>query len=202
MFGMALIFASMTQVKAQQPENLNCIFGQSIFPPTATNPTITVVQDEYYGSATYDGNQATIMEYYKEFLQQRGFFVQYGVINGESYISGYRVNPETGTDLHINITLGSTSITVYVLIVTMEFEICYQPPVVDSDGDGVADSADNCPNTANPNQADWDGDGVGDACDPPASKDQCKNGGWVNFLFPRSFKNQGDCVSYLVSHKP
>ena len=35
----------------------------------------------------------------------------------------------------------------------------------DTDGDGVPDSSDNCPNVANPNQADTDGDGVGDACD-------------------------------------
>jgi hypothetical protein len=39
----------------------------------------------------------------------------------------------------------------------------YSPP--DSDGDGIADSCDNCPNTFNPDQADSDGDGVGDACD-------------------------------------
>ena len=36
----------------------------------------------------------------------------------------------------------------------------------DSDGDGVVDGADNCPNAANADQADADGDGVGDACDP------------------------------------
>jgi hypothetical protein len=35
----------------------------------------------------------------------------------------------------------------------------------DADGDGIADGADNCPNTSNPDQADGDGDGVGDACD-------------------------------------
>ncbi|RMG89170.1 MAG: tandem-95 repeat protein, partial [Candidatus Dadabacteria bacterium] len=35
----------------------------------------------------------------------------------------------------------------------------------DADGDGVADAADNCPFTANADQADGDGDGVGDACD-------------------------------------
>lgn len=35
----------------------------------------------------------------------------------------------------------------------------------DSDGDGVADHADNCPAAYNPSQADKDGDGKGDACD-------------------------------------
>ena len=33
---------------------------------------------------------------------------------------------------------------------------------------------------------------------PPTSKDQCKNGGWQTFNNP-SFKNQGDCVSYVAS---
>jgi hypothetical protein len=43
----------------------------------------------------------------------------------------------------------------------------------DSDGDGIANSADNCPTVFNPirpldhgAQADSDGDGIGDACDP------------------------------------
>lgn len=36
---------------------------------------------------------------------------------------------------------------------------------IDRDTDGVADSADNCPNSTNTDQADGDGDGVGDACD-------------------------------------
>lgn len=35
----------------------------------------------------------------------------------------------------------------------------------DSDGDGIADPIDNCPQTPNANQADADGDGRGDACD-------------------------------------
>ena len=35
----------------------------------------------------------------------------------------------------------------------------------DSDGDGVGDPCDNCPETANDTQVDGDGDGHGDACD-------------------------------------
>jgi hypothetical protein len=39
------------------------------------------------------------------------------------------------------------------------------PPVNDSDGDGVSDENDNCVNTYNPDQSDVDGDLTGDACD-------------------------------------
>jgi len=38
-------------------------------------------------------------------------------------------------------------------------------PVVDSDGDGVPDSLDNCIQAANPSQLDTDGDGIGNMCD-------------------------------------
>jgi hypothetical protein len=39
-----------------------------------------------------------------------------------------------------------------------------QPPP-DTDGDGVADAADNCPQDPNPNQENFDGDAAGDHCD-------------------------------------
>ena len=37
----------------------------------------------------------------------------------------------------------------------------------DADGDGVGDDCDNCPTTANPDQEDSDNDGTGDACETP-----------------------------------
>lgn len=42
---------------------------------------------------------------------------------------------------------------------------CQAPPPADTDGDGFADSIDDCPAVYNPGQADGDSDGDGDACD-------------------------------------
>jgi hypothetical protein len=46
---------------------------------------------------------------------------------------------------------------------------------VDSDGDGVPDATDNCPNASNPGQGDLDGDGIGDACDSDRDGDGVVN---------------------------
>ena len=35
----------------------------------------------------------------------------------------------------------------------------------------------------------------------PTTKEQCKNGGWMNFTFPRAFKNQGDCIQFVNTGK-
>jgi len=51
--------------------------------------------------------------------------------------------------------------------------------VIDTDGDGVPDTFDNCPLVANPLQDDTDGDGIGNACDAQctaASPGECVPG--------------------------
>ena len=47
--------------------------------------------------------------------------------------------------------------------------------VTDTDGDGIADNVDNCPNAANPDQADLDSDGIGDVCDDDIDGDGILN---------------------------
>lgn len=48
---------------------------------------------------------------------------------------------------------------------------CVGTPRVDTDGDGVFDDEDNCPDMPNPDQADIDGDTVGDVCDNDIDND-------------------------------
>jgi Thrombospondin type 3 repeat len=55
---------------------------------------------------------------------------------------------------------------------------CGFPDSTDTDGDGICGAVtDNCPNTANADQADADGDGVGDACDGCPTDDQKTSAG-------------------------
>jgi len=38
-------------------------------------------------------------------------------------------------------------------------------------------------------------------CGPPATIDDCKNDGWVQFSFPQTFADQGECIKWVL-HRP
>lgn len=101
------------------------------------------------------------------------------------YQDGVRVleidNPAT-TAVDVTLTLGNTT-TSYITMTAIDLlgdesapSAPYPiPPVIDTDGDGINDSVDNCPTVANPDQLDTDGDGIGDACDPDIDGDGLTN---------------------------
>ncbi len=80
------------------------------------------------------------------------------------------------------------------------------PDCVDPDDDND-DIPDTCDIDSNPGAEDFDRDGIvdGSGCDtvigPPVDKDQCKNGGFRHFNNP-TFRNQGQCVSFVESSRP
>ncbi len=79
---------------------------------------------------------------------------------------------ELGSGSSLNTTF--TTIGIHTVSATVVDSDGYVPTVTpqitievmaDSDGDGIAESVDNCPVVANPDQSDVDGDGIGDLCD-------------------------------------
>jgi hypothetical protein len=63
-----------------------------------------------------------------------------------------------------------------VLATTSRTVIVASDAEVDTDGDGVSDAADNCPNHANADQSNIDGEGKGDVCDSDMDGDGHANG--------------------------
>jgi hypothetical protein len=72
----------------------------------------------------------------------------------------------TGTDVFTYAASdGSTESNLGTVTVTVAGGTCAPNCPGDADGDGIADSDDNCPNDSNPAQRDRDDDGDGDVCD-------------------------------------
>lgn len=69
----------------------------------------------------------------------------------------------TATDEHQNTTTSTFAVTVTLTTGGGD--------PVDTDGDGIPDTTDNCPLNANTNQANNDGDAMGDVCDPDDDND-------------------------------
>ena len=81
----------------------------------------------------------------------------------------------------------------YILTCIVLTTSCNNEPTgavsTDSDGDGIVNSVDNCPEIANQDQEDSDGDGIGDVCDLLAA---CDNG--LADIYPC---NGYDLMSYM-----
>lgn len=72
----------------------------------------------------------------------------------------YSMAPNSGT-YYIRISNNTGADTTYRFVTLVD---CARS-CDDTDGDGICDAADNCPETVNPAQADDDSDGAGDVCD-------------------------------------
>ncbi|MBI5508788.1 MAG: thrombospondin type 3 repeat-containing protein [Deltaproteobacteria bacterium] len=89
-------------------------------------------------------------------------------IDGQEVLDPSQVDQSvTSVEQPVDLAAGPHSLAVRVASVPGSFldvSISVWPP--DADLDGVPDSTDNCPTTANADQADSDADGMGDVCDP------------------------------------
>ena len=89
------------------------------------------------------------------------------------------ISPQTGRFSFV----GTATAAPGTSLAALAFQNCSSlPKPPDTDGDGVADSIDNCPTVPNPDQADKNFDGVGDACQTPSSERSTAN-------FLRAFTN-------------
>ena len=75
------------------------------------------------------------------------------------------------TGRYVKVTVQGTPVTGRVQAMELELlgtlaPVVVPSPVIDTDGDGVIDSIDNCPTVRNAGQWDKDRDGIGNVCDP------------------------------------
>ncbi len=95
--------------------------------------------------------------------------------SGSNFANGpgpHKVNPTSTTTYYVRRegTCNITSDRTVTVIVTGSCDPCAAAGG-DSDGDGICNNQDNCPNTYNPNQADTDQDGIGNVCDSDNDND-------------------------------
>ncbi|RPG63109.1 MAG: T9SS C-terminal target domain-containing protein [Flavobacteriaceae bacterium TMED206] len=94
-------------------------------------------------------------------------------LNTNSWSSTYTVSDSGGNAIHSDITIDSEKKASVSWVRYNSTTGKYVPqikqfiPLNDSDGDGILDTEDNCPLTANADQLDTDEDGVGDVCEDP-----------------------------------
>ncbi len=111
-----------------------------------------------------------------EYKVNSGDAFQTAFSNSDAYGNRWFTRTLAETARYVRLTVvgssGSTNTQVFEFALQGTVADNPEPPApTDTDGDGVADSVDNCVNTANANQADYDNDGQGDACDSDDDND-------------------------------
>ncbi len=114
---------------------------------TANNDNGVDTDPAYSGGngVTYQGFKGSDSE-----TDLSGTLAYTGTSQGATAAGSYAIEPTGITSSNYSITFVAGTLTIIV---------------GDSDGDGVRDPSDNCPTTANPDQADTDADSIGDVCD-------------------------------------
>jgi hypothetical protein len=88
----------------------------------------------------------------------------------------FDVNAPSGSSVKIGVRADNTATGRNAFVDVLSFPSSGGSTPTDTDGDGVQDTLDNCPNVSNPQQADRDGDGVGNKCDPAPDDPNIPNG--------------------------
>lgn len=120
------------------------------------------------------------------------------VVNGQTYFLG--CSSGTHTDLGngwTRVEFTTADFTAAGIPTTGTLDDIYV--VFDEGTDTPAGGTIGTPGTVTLDNFSVNGDVVGDTIQL-TSKEQCKDGGWMNFTNP-TFKNQGECVSFVVSQR-
>lgn len=86
-----------------------------------------------------------------------------------TYLKKYALWTEVELTASVEVLGSETKSTLIFTLPIIEGDPVLESPYevgVDTDGDGISDTCDNCPADANPDQADGNADGVGDLCTP------------------------------------
>ncbi|MCP5153064.1 MAG: S8 family serine peptidase [Ectothiorhodospiraceae bacterium] len=163
-------FANRTELTGSSATGFNVGASGEVGEPNHAGASAPLASAWWSWRAPYDG-QATFS------TAGSNFDTTLAVYTGSTLGSLVpRASNDDAIGLQSRVSLAVTRGTAYAIAVdgystaegAIALALTFTPSGPDSDGDGVPDSADNCPLSANPDQADGDGDGIGDACDTRA----------------------------------
>ena len=128
------------------------------FPVEAEYQTYQGGGDAFVTRLSSSGNALA----YSTYLGGYGFEIGVGITvdgSGSAYVTGGTSSTDFPTTPDAYDTSYNGGYDAYVMKFLADF-------CIDTDGDGICDSVDNCPDAYNPDQEDYDLDGIGDSCDP------------------------------------